>query len=214
MINPVSYGVDSLTLVSGVTLGFGPGMTAPPRLLVIVPTAATAITLPTIGPTPPTPPGTPGTSPGVGDGYQITIRNGAAYAVTVSAASGNTLADSLVMNYTGCQETLQACEANSKWYRIVPVLGAAMYRKAGAPLTIATSDRYVNIATAGTITLLAPSSYPPGVEFVTLLDGAGVTYTVAPTSGNINGTAALTVASAIAVGVLTDGSNFFLTHSA
>lgn len=214
MYNPVSYGVDALTLAGPVTLGFNPGMTAPARLIVITPTANTSITLPPIAPTPPTAPGTPGTSPGVGDGYMITIRSAASYNVTVSAASGNTLADNLVMNYVGDIESLMACESNTKWYRLVNPFGASMYRKAGAPVTVATTDRYLNIGTAGTITLLAPTAYPYGVEFVTLLDPAGVTYTIAPASGNINGAAAVTVSSAISVGVLSDGSAFYLTHTA
>jgi len=213
MYNPISYGADSLTLATGVTLGFGPGMTAPPRLLFITPTAATGITLPAIAPVPPNPPGTLGTTPGVADGFLLSIRNNANYAVTVSAASGETLADNMVLSYTGAIETLQACAINKTWYRVVQPFGAVGYRFVGTSVTVTTTDRYINMGTAGTINLLAATNYPAGVEFVTILNPAGVTYTVAPAGGaTITTQTALTMTTTVSVGLMTDGTKFFLTH--
>ena len=216
MVNPVSYGVDALTLTNGVTLGFGPGMTAPPRLLVITPTANTAITLPAITPTQPSAPGTPGTSPGVADGFIITIRNAAAYNVTVAAATGNTLADTLMLNYNGSIETIQACSSNTKWYRIVPVYGAAGFRTVGGTVTVTTTDRYINVATATTtVNLLAASNYPAGAEFVTIMNYSGGSISIAAAGNSINTTASpYVVSTKIATGILTDGTSFFLSHTA
>ena len=216
MYNPVSYGVDSLTLASGVTLGFGSGQTAPPRLLVIVPTAATGIVLPAIASTPPTPPGTPGTTPGVGDGFCITVRNGAAYAVTLAAATGNTLADSLILNYTGAMETLQACAKDTKWYRIVNPLGAVGYRTVGGTVTVATTDRYINVATATTtVVLQAASVYPAGVEFVSIMNYSGSSISIAASGNSINTTASpYIVSTKVSTGICTDGVAFYLTHTA
>jgi len=217
MFNAVSYGIESQTLsTAALTLGTGPGQTAPPRFLLIVPTATTTITLPAIPPGLPTPIGTPGTSPGIGDGFMLTIRNGLSptatqYAVSVVAASGDTLTDPLPLGYGGNQATLYGALVNRTWYNLTPNTGNGAYRAVGAPVTVAATDRYLQIGTAGTVTLLAPSAYPVGIEFVTLLNDAGVTFTIAPASGNINGTSTITI-TATDAGVLSDGTAYHLTH--
>lgn len=214
MINAISTGYETLTITASTTLGYGSGQGAPPRILMCNATGAINVVLPKIQSVGPTPPGTPGTTPGVGDGMLLCIRNLTANAVTVAAASGDTLVDPLLLGGQGATENIFACYANSSWYRQINPLGGSGVQTVGAATTVTTANRYLITSTATTITLPAATAVPVGVEIFTIINSSGGSDTITPVSGNINGTASFTQTTKTSIGVLSDGTSYWLTHSA
>ena len=216
MINSISQGAETLTVTASTTLGYGPGQTAPPRLLLCSPTANMNVTLPTLEPVLPNPPGTVGTSPGTGDGLLITIRNLSAYNVTVTAGGSDTVFDAPMLNQVGATANLCAVMGKGYWYNYVSPWGAAGFRNlSGTANTVTTADRYVGTPTAGTVTILAPTNYPYGVEVVTIINTSGSSDTLTPASGIVVGYgASVTLATKTSAGLLTDGTNWYISHSA
>jgi hypothetical protein len=183
-------------------------------MLIMNATAATTVVLPPIPPVLPTPPGTPGTSPGIGDGFVLTIRNNSTNAITVSAASGDTLGDALQLGGVGSVETVMAVLGSKTWYRMVNPNGPAAVTSKGAAYTVQTSDRYLITTTATTITLQAPSVYPANQPFVTIINASSGSDTITPASGTLYGAASLTLATKVSSTFLTDGTNWYLVASA
>ena len=215
MINSISQGAETLTVTASTTLGYGPGLTAPPRLLLCNPSASMNVVLPTIPSVLPNPPGTPGTAPGTGDGLIITIRNLTSYNVTVTAGGSDSINDAPMVNGAGATASLIANLGGGKWYSIVSPWGAAGVRSiSGTASTATTADRYIITPTAGTVNILAPSAYPVGVEFLTVINTSGGSDTLTPASGTIAAVgASLTLTTTISAGLMTDGTNFYLTHT-
>lgn len=215
MINSISQGAETLTVTASTTLGYGPGQTAPPRFLLCSPSASMNVVLPTIPPVLPSPPGTPGTSPGTGDGLLITIRNLTAYNVTVTAGGSDTVFDAPMLNGAGATANLCAVLGKGYWYNLISPFGAAGVRSiSGTASTATTADRYIITPTAGTVNILAPSAYPVGVEFLTIINTSGGSDTITPASGTIAAVgASLTLTTTISAGLMTDGTNFYLTHT-
>ena len=216
MINPISQGQETLVVTSTTTLGYGPGMTAPPRLLLCNATAAMAVVLPVIPPVMPTAPGTPGTNAGTGDGLMITIRNLANYNVTVTAGGSDTVFDATPINAAGSAVTLMACLSKGYWYAPVPPFGAGGIRSiSGTSSTATTYDRYIVTPTAGTVNILSPTAYPAGVEVLTVINTSSGSDTITPASGTIAAVgASLTLTTHISAGFATNGTDWFLTHTA
>ena len=216
MINSISIGNETLTVTSSTTLGYGPGQTAPPRLLLCNPSANMNVVLPTIPPVLPNPPGTVGTSPGTGDGLIITIRNLTSYAVTVTAGGSDTVFDAPMLTGAGATANLIASIGKGYWYNIVSPWGAAGIRSVGGTAnTVATTDRYFCTPTAGTVTILAPTNYPVGVECITVINTSGSADTLTPASGTVVGVgASYTLATKTSAGLATDGTAWYLPHSA
>lgn len=211
----ISTGVPTLdTTLTSLTLGYGPNQTAPPDLLIYNGASGT-VTLPAINPTLPSPPTTPSTTPGVGDGFTMTIRNQAGNTITVTPAGSDAL-ENVFLGGIGAQVKLQASAADKKWYNVTGTNGLAGgggSRSVAGAATIATTDRYLIDSTASAITLPAPSNFPTGAPFVTVINTSVGNLTVTPASGNIQGVAALTIATLKSATLLTDGTNFFLAAS-
>jgi hypothetical protein len=97
--------------------------------------------------------------------------------------------------------------ANGVWYKTAQDGNRAL-RTVGAPVTISTSDQVVISTTAGTISLVAATAWPVGQ--VVAFRPQGVTVTITPASGNINGAASLTQTTGQFVQITGDGSNYFV----
>lgn len=213
MFNFISTGYNTLlNTTATLTLGVGSNQTAPPALLLQSLAAGGTVTLPKINPVGPTAPGTPGTTPGISDGYPITILSLAAFPTTIAAASGDTLGAGIptAINGTGSVISLIASAAQSTWYAINPVglVGPTIRTVAGAA-TLAPSDRFLIITTtAATIATGAPATYQVGQEYVIDNTTSG-SLTITPASGNINTTASYTLTTLTAARIITDGTNFF-----
>jgi hypothetical protein len=212
MINSISQGAETLTITASTTLGYGPAQIAPPRFLLCNASGPINVVLPTIPSVMPVPPGTPGTTPGVGDGLLLTIRNLTANAVTVAAASGDTLVDPLQLTGQGACENIAAVYGNRSWYRSVNPGGASGVRTVGAATTVTTADRYIITSTATTVTLLAATAVPVGVELLTIINSSSGSDTVTPAQGTVNGAASLTMTTKTSAGFISDGQNYFITH--
>jgi hypothetical protein len=215
MINAISQGAETLIITASTTFGYGANQTAPPRLLLCSASTGINVVLPTIPPVLPTAPGTPGTAPGTGDGLLITIRNMVNQNVTVVAGGSDTIFDNLFLNTTGAEENLCAQEGTTTWYRLVNPFGACAYRAVGSSTTVTTGDRFVNTTTAGTVTLLAVGNYPIGTEVITIVNSSSGSDTISPasTASTIDGQTAWTLTTKTGLGLLTDGTNWFVTHS-
>jgi hypothetical protein len=95
-------------------------------------------------------------------------------------------------------------------------LGAVGYRTVGGTVTVATTDRYINVATATTtVVLQAASVYPAGVEFVSIMNYSGSSISISASGNSINTTASpYIVSTKVSTGICTDGVAFYLTHTA
>ena len=216
MINPISQGQETLIITASTTLGYGGGMTAPPRFLLCNASSNINVVLPTIPSVLPNPPGTIGTSAGTGDGLLITIRNLTSNNVTVTAGGSDTLFDPALINGTGASVNLCAVASKGYWYNLVSQYGGAGYRAfGGTAVTATTSDRYLVSPTAATVTLAATTSYPIGSEVLTVINTSGGSDTITPASGTIAAYgASYTLATHTSAGLLTNGTDWFLTHTA
>lgn len=207
----ISTGVPTQTTTNtALTLGYGPNMIAPPDLLFWACTAGGTVTLPSIESVLPVPPGTPGTSPGIGDGYTIKIKNTTGNALTITPVGSDTI-DSYTLGGLNDIVTFQASLYNTNWNNLSA--SGALYPikyQTNANYTVATTDRYLIESTAGTVTIPAPTNFTAYVPFVTIIS-SNVLITVTPASGNINGQASRTIAAAGEASLMTDGTNFFAT---
>lgn len=208
--NWISYGQPVLgpTTLTSLTLGSGPGQTAPPEFLLWNGASGGTITLPPINPSLPVPPGTPSTTPGVGDGFTITFKNVSGQPLTLTPAGSDTI-DTYYISAASNIITLRASTANKNWYNMTG-LGAGNTRSVAGAATIATTDRYLIISAAAAVTLPAPSNFPVDAPFVTVINTSSGNVTVTPASGNIDGLAALTIATVKEATLLCDGTNFFV----
>lgn len=117
MINQVLQAVEELTLTSTqVTLGFQPGMTAPPRSLVLWPGNTATVTLPPIATALPN--FTTQTNYNVGAlSLSITIKSLTGQIVNISGASStDKIFDTIVISSSGAKATLAASLTDSTWY--------------------------------------------------------------------------------------------------
>ena len=213
MFNFISTGYNTLlNTTATLTLGLGPNQTAPPGLLLQSLAAGGTLTLPKINSVGPTAPGTPGTTPGISDGFPITIRNLAAFPTTLAAASGDTL-DSILptaLNGTGDSLTLIASASQSTWYSVVPTGGysGSTIRTVAGAATLAPSDRFLIITTtAATITIQAPANYQVG-QVYTVTNNTSGSLTLAPASGKIGTTTAYTLTTLLPLSFYTDGTDY------
>ncbi len=122
-INAVLTQVEKIQFTTGpVTLGYGPGMTVPPRTLVCnaasditVTLPLTTVTLPLLGQGS----NTKTITPGIGAGYLLTILNiSSTGIVTIVAATGDTLVDVPVLNAQYTSVDVCSSDTNSTWYRV------------------------------------------------------------------------------------------------
>ncbi len=204
----ISTGVPTFsTTVTPLTLGYGPNMTAPPDLLFFAATGGGTIVLPAIKSILPTPPGTPGTSPGCSDGYSLKIKNTGGGSVTLTPAGSDTI-DAYNINGLNDFVSLQCSLYNTNWNNLSGTGAYSTVRYVSGNFTVATTDKVIIDSTAGTGTLLAPTTYPAYTPFVTVIS-SNVLVTISPTSGNINGLAALTIAAGSQATIFGDGTNFF-----
>ena len=207
--NPIAYQQDDLSVTGSTTLGYGPGQTLPPSLLIYKGTAGGTIVLPPISTVLPTPPATLQATVGTGMGFRITIRNNTSHALTVSPAGSDTIVDTLNLGGQGSEETLQASPYSGGWYRAAMPLQTGAIRTAAGATTLTSADRYVVVTGASTFTIPAPSNFPVGVEFASVINASAGPLTLTPASGNINGATTLSLATQNGVNFLTDGTNFF-----
>lgn len=110
--------VDEAVITADTTLGYAPGQQTPPTLLVCKETAAITVTLPPIPTTLPSVPGTGQATIGVESGYAITIYNTATFAITVDAATGDTIDTTVSIATAKDSVTLRACEQTRTWYTV------------------------------------------------------------------------------------------------
>jgi hypothetical protein len=133
----------------------------------------------------------------------MTIKNTAAYLITVTPAGSDTT------DITYCPGpgtiNLIASAADAKWYSSVPARNLAFLNK-GVAYTLSVADRYVAVTTAVAISLPAATGVSAGQEFTVTANG--VACTVTPVSGNISGVAAITLASGAACGVISDSTQW------
>lgn len=213
VFNFISQGNSTqVNTTATLTLGVGAGQTAPPGLLLQSLAAGGTVTLPKINQVGPTAPGTPGTTPGISDGFPLTILSLTAFPTTITAASGDTLAAGIpaALNGTGSIIQMVASSSQSTWYPMntVGLVGPTVRTVAGAA-TLLPSDRFLIITTtAATITIEAPANYQVGQEYIVDNTTSG-SLTLTPASGNINTTASYTLTTLTAARVITDGTNFF-----
>jgi hypothetical protein len=214
MWNPTSTGQNCLVNTTAtLTLGFGPGQTAPPQLLVQNLSAGGTVTLPKIDQVGPTAPGTPGTTPGIGDGYWLTIKNIAQQVTTITPASGDTCDISAISN-NGDVIMLVSDAVNSQWRQISGTLEGARTATVSttASTTLAASTRYLIVTTAAhAITI--PAGANIDVPFTILNESSG-SITITPASGNINTTAAFTLTTLKSATFYGDGTNFHAINTA
>jgi hypothetical protein len=212
MWNPTSTGLNVLTNTTAtLTLGFGPNMTAPPEVLVQNLTASGTVTLPKIGQVPPTAPGTPGTTPGIGDGYPLIIKNIAAFTTTITPASGDTCDVALVSNI-GDTVLLVADNGNSKWRAIAPLVTTSnQVVTASGANTVASTTRYLIMTGAVTITLTTTTF--PNYQPITIINESSGSDTITPSAGNINTTASFTLTTLKSATFLSDGTNWHLVDN-
>lgn len=204
----ISTGVPTFsTTNTTLTLGYGPGMTAPPDLLLWSCTTGGTITLPAIESVLPSPPATPGTAPGIGDGFVLKIKNTTGNALTLTPTGADTI-DGYSVNGTGDLVSLQASLYNTNWNNLSSAGSYSSVRYVAGNFTVATTDKVIIDTTAGTGTIPAPSNFTAYVPFVTIIS-SNVLITLTPASGNINGTASRTIAAAGEASLFTDGTNFF-----
>lgn len=212
MWNPTSSGQNTLVNTSAtLTLGFGPGYTAPPQLLVQNLSAGGTVTLPKINQVGPTAPGTPGTTPGIGDGYLLILKSITWNTTTITPASGDTC-DVAALTNSGDTCILQSDAGNSKWRSVSGQLvgGATQIATAAGNATIATTTRYQIVSAAATITI--PATLNVG-QPVTIMNESTGSLTVTPASGTIGTTASYTMSTLTSITFIGDGTNFHLINS-
>ena len=117
MINFIQQSPEQLTLTStSVTLGYNPGNTYPPRVLVLYPGATATVTLPPINTTLPT---ATSTNYAVGAGpLMITIKSLSGSVVNVSGNGTDAINDAIVISSTNAVATLVASMTDKTWYKI------------------------------------------------------------------------------------------------
>lgn len=216
MWNPTSTGQNTLvnTTNTALVLGFGPGQTAPPQMLVQNLSAGGTVTLPKINAVPPTPPATPGTTPGVGDGDIIIIKSISAQLTTIAAASGDTT-DVALQSHTGDVTILQADAGNSQWRAVFNGSASTSGNTQVAPGTLSTptlasTTRYLLVTTAGTVTLPATlTAFQP----YAVINESNNSLTLTPASGTINTTASFTLATLKSTQFYSDGSNIHVLNT-
>ena len=144
MINPILTQQNEVKVItSPVVLGYGPGQTPPPSVLICNGIVNITVTLPLSYAEQPAG-DVGGYVPGTGDGYQLTILNiSPSNSVTISAATGDTLVNvsNLITQYSSI--TLCSSATDKKWYRTDNGSGG------GTPATPANSIQFNNAGAFG-----------------------------------------------------------------
>jgi hypothetical protein len=156
-------------------------------------TAAGTVTLPA-----------PSTALGIHD-YTI---KATAQPVTITAASGNLDGVATGSITLSSYEAVNVFTDATNWYTVVRD-PEYQIRTAAPPATLSVLDKYV-LSPAGALTLPAPAGYTIGRE--TIVHATASSVTITPTSGNINGGAAVTLAANANSRIFTDGTNFYTAN--
>lgn len=120
MINFILQPIEELTLThTSLTLGYNPGNTLPPRVLVLWPAATATVTLPPIATALPAAGSTQNYNVG-NQSLMITIKSLTGQVVNISCASAatETLNDTIVISSTNAFATLIASLTDKVWYKI------------------------------------------------------------------------------------------------
>lgn len=105
-----------VTTSTTIVMGYAPGQTYPPELIVVNAGAAT-LALPPI-----TTSFSNGLwTQGIGDGATIRIKTLTTAGITVSAASGDTLSDTITLTVAKSEASLMSSLVDRTWYRIATV---------------------------------------------------------------------------------------------
>ena len=118
-INFILQSPEELTLTStSLTLGYNPGNTYPPRVLVLWPASTATVTLPPIATALPPSGGNANYNVGA-QALAITIKSLTGQIVNVSGASStDKIFDTLVISSSGASVTLLCSLTDSTWYKI------------------------------------------------------------------------------------------------
>lgn len=212
MFNPISYGQDTvLNTTATITLGFGPGNMAPPRLLLMNVTQGATVNLPPISTGEPSVPGTLTAAVGVADGFVLTIKSLTNNPVTITP-NGSDAADTIVLGAAGLVTNLIASVPGAKWYVVAGGGGESRTtnRLVTGNATLAVSDRYLLDTASGTITLQTAALYPSYAPYTIVRDISGATtLTVSPTSPALINAVNLASISSASGTFYTDGTNWF-----
>lgn len=118
-VNYVLQGLESLTLTStSVTLGYLPGNTPPPEVLILWPASTATVTLPPINTILPNFTTITNYNPG-NNGIILRIKSLTGQVVNISGASAtDKIFDTLVISSSGARVTLLASVTDNTWYQI------------------------------------------------------------------------------------------------
>ena len=204
-MNRLNVNENVLTLTASTTLGYGPNQQIPASLILVNGSGAVTVTLPPILSSQATTlPGevTEGTGP-----IEITVRNVANYALTLAAASGDSINDTQYLGKAGASVTLRANPADRKWYRVNAYPLA--FRTLATGATLAATDRIVSIADAGTTRTPPIAGVEVGRPLVIHNVAASQTITCPATETvTYNGAAAITLGAYGKCTLVSDGSNW------
>lgn len=122
MPNAISAGPDSFNVTGGaqtINFGSGPNQVPLPNLLLNSASGAVTFNLPPINTTQPVPPGTPAGVVGVGDGFELTIKNISGNGITLqeNTAAGDTK-DGPSLATAGAVNQYKASATLKKWLLI------------------------------------------------------------------------------------------------
>lgn len=118
-LNNILYGGagdESTTTATTIVLGYAPGQTVPVRNIALNATASSTLTLPPI-PTSYSTTNPGAVTQGCGNGFTLTIKQLQGQTCTVSAASGDTIFDTLTLTATTNVVTLFSSLGDKKWYK-------------------------------------------------------------------------------------------------
>ncbi len=118
MFNPIAFTNFTSLTVTAVTLGYAPGQTTPPQLLVMNPSANGQVTLPPTSSQQIAPPTVGQTTVGTSGGYRITVLNASTFTISAAVAVGSDtiIGSTTALTSVNTKYTLQADPGNSVWW--------------------------------------------------------------------------------------------------